>query len=161
MPLATTASMIHFLEQARLLSGSQLAEVKSSFSKLGQPQQFAQALLNRGWLTSFQAKYLLNGRAAELVVGPYILLEPLGQGGVGHVFKARHRDRVIALKLLRPDLVKDCEAVQRFSREIEVGSQVCHPNIVQALDAGQVGPSHFLATEYVDGPDMERLGLVR
>jgi serine/threonine protein kinase len=157
MPLATTANMIDCLVEAKLLSGPQLAEVKNSLSRVGQPQQLAHALINRGWLTSFQAKYLLNGRGAELVLGPFVILEPLGQGGAGQVFKARHRDRVIALKLLRPELVKDREAVQRFCREIEVGSQVCHPNIAQTVDAGQIGATHYLAIEYVDGPNLERL----
>src|ERR1700730_9076621 len=98
MPLSTTAGMIDCLEQANLLSEPQMADLRRSFAKVGQPQQVAQTLINRGWLTTFQARHLLNGRGADLVLGTYIILEPLGKGGSGQVFKARQRDRVVALK---------------------------------------------------------------
>jgi serine/threonine protein kinase len=70
------------------------------------------ALVERGWLTAYQGKLLLLGRGGELVLGAYTILDRLGEGGNGQVFKARHRamNRLVALKLLRPDAVSDAEA---------------------------------------------------
>jgi Protein kinase domain len=92
-------------------------------------------------------------------IGPYLLLDRLGEGGNGQVFKARHQamQRVVALKILREELLADAEAVGRFYREIEVVSQIAHPNIVHAYDAGPIGASLVLAMEYIDGVDLDRL----
>ena len=69
----------------------------------------AAELARRGWLTPFQANQLVQGRGQELVVGPYVLIERLGEGGAGLVFKALHRkmQRIVALKFIRRELVRD------------------------------------------------------
>jgi serine/threonine-protein kinase len=91
--------------------------------------------------------------------GPYLLLEKLGEGGNGTVYKARHQamKRVVALKVVRKELLGDAEVVGRFYREIEVLSQISHPNIVHAYDAGPIGGDLVLAMEFVDGIDLDRL----
>jgi serine/threonine-protein kinase len=66
-------------------------------------------------------------------------------------------NRLVALKLIRRELVADAEVVARFLREIQVVSQLSHPNVVHAYDAGPVGPTYFLAMEYVEGIDLGRL----
>src|SRR5207253_2163580 len=92
-------------------------------------------------------------------LGPYLVLERLGAGGAGQVFKARHQlmQRTVALKVIRRELLTDAEAVSRFHREIQVISQLTDANVVQAYDAGQLGPGYFLAMEYVEGIDLARL----
>ncbi|MBY0524870.1 MAG: protein kinase [Gemmataceae bacterium] len=94
-----------------------------------------------------------------MVLGPYTILDRLGEGGSGQVFKARHRamNRLVALKLLRADVLADAEVVARFYREIEVASQISHPNIVHALDAGPINNRLVLAMELVDGVSLDRL----
>ena len=74
------------------------------------------------------------------MLGPYVLLERLGEGGMGAVFKARHRNlgRVVALKVIRKDRLAQPEAVKRFQREIRAAAQLSHPNIVLAFDADEV-----------------------
>jgi eukaryotic-like serine/threonine-protein kinase len=101
----------------------------------------------------------MQGRGAELMLGPYLLLERLGEGGAGQVFKARHQkmNREAAIKLIRKELLADAEVVGRFYREIQLVSQLDHPNIVHAYDAGPAGPTHFLAMEYVEGSDLGKL----
>ncbi|HEX5273224.1 MAG TPA: serine/threonine-protein kinase, partial [Gemmataceae bacterium] len=102
---------------------------------------------------------LRAGRGNELVLGQYVILSLLGQGGMGKVLKARHRlmDRVVALKVIRPNLLAEPRAVSRFHREIKAVSRLSHPNIVAAFDANQVGNTHFLVMEYVEGTDLQRL----
>jgi serine/threonine-protein kinase len=80
---------------------------------------------------------------------------------MGQVFKARHRTlgRIVALKVLRKQMLKNTVAVRRFRREVQAIAQMAHPNIVRALDADEVGGSLHLAMEYVEGQDLA--GLIR
>src|SRR5262249_22157520 len=96
----------------------------------------------------------------ELLNHPrYEILEKLGQGGMGVVYKARHRlmNRIVALKVLRPRLLRRPASVERFLREFKNAGQLTHPNIVHAYDAEQAGQTHFLAMEYVPGISLARL----
>lgn len=95
----------------------------------------------------------------QTVIGPYQVLKKLGQGGMGAVYQARHvkLDKLVALKVLAPHLVDNAEAVQRFEREMKAVGKLEHPNIVRAMDAGQIGNTHYLVMEYVPGIDLQRL----
>jgi serine/threonine protein kinase len=160
-PLHSVAALLDELQQTQLLSPGQWSELGPAdvHKQFADPKALAGSLLKRGWLTAYQVNQLLQGRAHDLVLGPYQLLERLGEGGAGQVFKARHQkmDRVVALKIIRKELLSDGEAVARFYREIEVVSRLDHPNVVHAYDAGPVGATHFLAMEYVEGTDLGRL----
>ena len=92
-------------------------------------------------------------------IGPYELIEPLGHGGMGLVYLARHRklDRLVAMKLL-PAHHQTAEARIRFEREILAAGRLQHPAIVSATDAGQFGDMDYLVMEYVRGMDLGRLG---
>ena len=116
-------------------------------------------LLRRGWLTRFQLTEIERGRGKDLVCGQYVLLEGLGEGGMGRVFKARHRrmKRVVALKFIHKHLLTHPLAVQRFYREIEAVARLSHPNIVMAFDADEIDGTHFFVTEYVEGVDLRTL----
>jgi hypothetical protein len=89
----------------------------------------------------------------------YELLGPLGRGGMGEVYRARHLalDREVALKVIRPHLLADPDAVERFRREARAAGRLRHPNIVTVYDAGSVAGLHFLAMEYVAGTNLARL----
>lgn len=80
----------------------------------------------------------------------------IGKGGMGDVYKARHRmmNRAVALKVIRPELVSRPEAVVRFQREVTTAAQLSHPNIVTAHDAEQADGVHYLVMEYVDGIEL-------
>ena len=95
-------------------------------------------LRQRGWLSAFQVESVLKGKVLDLQRGPYLLLDRLGEGGMGEVYKARHQlmNRVVALKVIRKDLLADPSNERRFLREIQAAAQLSHPNIVMALDAG-------------------------
>ncbi|MDT9121230.1 protein kinase, partial [Escherichia coli] len=83
--------------------------------------------------------------------GPYRLLERIGEGGMGQVFKARHEHlhRIVALKVIRKDKLSQPHALDRFRREARAAAQLSHPNIVTVYDASQTGGTQYLAMEYV------------
>jgi len=159
MGITSSTELLRELEGQHLLKPLQLQELTAR-GGTREPKALAQDLVRRGWLTEFQAKLLLQGRGRELVLGPFHLLDQLGEGGMGQVFKARHHElqRVVALKILKTELIHDAEAVARFYREIKLASQLKpHPHLVQVHDAGPLGATHFLAMEYVEGIDLDRL----
>jgi tRNA A-37 threonylcarbamoyl transferase component Bud32 len=119
----------------------------------------AERLVNFGWLTAYQARRLLFGQAGELTLGAYHLLEPLGTGGMGCVFKARHvlMNRLVAIKRIRPDVVHDPDAVRRFRLEMRAAAKLNHPNVVTVHDAEEVNGSLFLVMELCEGVTLNEL----
>ncbi len=111
---------------------------------------------------SFVAGQSLDAEIAPPVVGEvgqYRLLEKLGQGGMGTVYKALHTSlkRLVALKVLPTERMKNQQAVDRFHREMEAVGQLDHSNIVRATDAGEIDDMHYLVMELVDGIDLSAL----
>jgi serine/threonine-protein kinase len=118
-----------------------------------------QALLERAWLTPFQVSEIQRGRGKPLTLGPYVVLGQLGQGSTGTVFKARHSRmrRLAAVKLLHPGVLDRFGGIDRFLREVQTAARLDHPNVVHAYDADFTAEAHYLAMEYVEGPDLRRL----
>lgn len=89
----------------------------------------------------------------------YQIEELIAKGGMGEVFKAKHRmmDRTVALKVISQQLTRNPEAVERFHREVKTAAHLSHKNIVTAYDAEQAQGVHFLVMEYVDGVDLAEL----
>ena len=89
----------------------------------------------------------------------YEIVEPIAQGGMGKVFKATHRmmDRTVALKVIKNELMRNTEVVERFHREVKAAAQLSHPNIVTAYDAEQANGIHLLVMEYVKGTTLADL----
>ncbi|WP_254053899.1 protein kinase domain-containing protein [Singulisphaera sp. GP187] len=123
------------------------------------PEELARGLVRFKRLTEYQAGALLQGKSKGLVIDKYLILDKLGAGGMGMVFKALHRriKRVVALKVLPPSFAKDETAVRRFHREAEAVAKVSHPNVVAVLDADEFNGLHFFAMEYSAGKDLKRL----
>ena len=117
----------------------------------------ATQLVKLGILTNYQAQQLKQGRT-KLNLGPYVITDWLGQGGMGQVFVAVHRmmDRKVAIKVL-PQSKSTPEAISSFKREIQTQAKLDHRNLVRAYDAGHDGNVYFLVTEYVPGTDLRRL----
>jgi eukaryotic-like serine/threonine-protein kinase len=91
-----------------------------------------------------------------LVAVRYEILEVLGEGGMGAVYKARDRElgRVVALKVIRPELAVNPDILQRFKQEILLSSKVTHRNVVRIYDLGEAEGFKFITMEYVDGKDL-------
>jgi serine/threonine protein kinase len=92
-------------------------------------------------------------------VGPYELIESLGNGSMGAVYLARHRQlgKQVAIKLLSPRPFRNDQFTARFQREIRAAGALNHPSIISATDAGQSDNVHFLVMEYIDGMDLSQL----
>jgi serine/threonine protein kinase len=159
MPVDTIADFTSMLAQGRLLGPPQLEEIATHLqSRFPEPRALAAELLRRDWLTPFQVNQLFKGRGEDLLLGSYVLLERLGAGGMGEVYKARNwkLGKIVALKLIRPERLRDNEMLRRFQREVRAAAQLNHPNVVHAYDCDEADGKHFLVLEFVDGIDLAR-----
>jgi serine/threonine protein kinase len=152
-------TLFNHLRKSGLLSGQALDEAAARFADTVQGEAITRVLIADGLLTAFQAKKLLAGKTKSLHLGPYRILDQLGRGATGTVFKAMHRNmgRVVAIKVLHPRLLEDRAVLNLFRREVRAVAQLHHPGIAVAYDAGVVKGKHFLVMEYVDGPSLQRL----
>jgi serine/threonine protein kinase len=148
-----------------LLDAERLDEAKAALRAAGEgagsaksaDRRLADQLIHAGLLNPWQAKQLLDGRT-KFTLGPYRIIDSLGQGGMGHVYKAKDPllDRVVAVKVLPRDRSTP-EAVANFDREIQLLASFNHPKLVRALDAGHDGNVYYLVLEYVAGSDLRKL----
>jgi serine/threonine protein kinase len=159
MNVRTIPELLRALSRADILDPEQQQELRTLSVRYQEPHALARALLERGWLTPFQVNQLLQGNAHDLRRGAYLLLERLGKGGMGQVYKARHRQlgRIVALKVIHKEQTANPLAIRRFCREIQAMGQLAHPNIVMAFDAGGEAGQHFVTMEYVTGVDLGQL----
>jgi len=97
--------------------------------------------------------------AGTIIAGRYEILEPVGQGGMATVFRARRLvdGSVVAVKVLHEHYAHDREFVERFQREARAASALHHPHIVPVLDSGTDGRVHYIVMEFVEGTDLKRL----
>jgi eukaryotic-like serine/threonine-protein kinase len=141
-----------------LIEPAELLALERAWGRNQRPktgQELAQALINAGKLTPFQAAEIFAGRTG-LVLGNYVILDRIGAGGMGQVFKARHRlmDRVVALKTLPDQASAGEDSIARFRREVLSAAKLSHPNIVAAYDADVSGKVHFLVMEFIEGQNL-------
>ena len=111
-----------------------------------------QAVQSRA-LTLWQAQQLIAGRTSGFKVDRYVLLDLIGQGGMGRVYLAQDTrlNRQVALKILSPERVNNPRAIARFQREARVGAQLQHENLVRIYDFGESSGRYFLVMEYIEG----------
>jgi WD40 repeat protein/serine/threonine protein kinase len=157
MPVAQSAALVQMLRRLRLLNTAQLGEVESTLGgEFPDPKQLVAELARRSWLTRYQADELLAGRGNLLLLGSYVLVAPVGEGGMGQVFKARQwkLERIVAVKVIHQERLGSADAARRFQREIRAAAQLDHPNIVRAIDADEIEGRHLFVMEYVEGVDL-------
>lgn len=119
-------------------------------------EAIAERLIAAGKLTPFQTEAVRQRRFEELVIGNYQVLDRLGAGAMGTVYKACHKrmKRVVAIKVLSRSVGQSEKLVRRFQREVEAVARLSHPNIVMAHDADEAEVGHFLVMEFVNGRDL-------
>ncbi len=159
MAAATISTFVEGLFQSQLLDAEQQDEVLRLQETMQNARELAQDLLRREWLTAYQINQIFQGKGQELILGPYLLLLRIGEGGMGQVFKARQKmlNRVVALKVIRKECLSNPKVILRFQREIRAAGQLSHPHIVRAYDADQVNGTYYIAMEFIDGVDLAKL----
>lgn len=144
-----------------LMTQEQLDAFRGSLpesSRDGKVSTLVRELVSSRKLTAFQAKRIVEGDPYGLILGNNVLEERIGAGGMGEVFKARHRrmNRIVAVKVLNSRSTSDY-SLKRFQREMEAAAQLIHPNIVTAYDADDHDGTHFIVMEFVDGLDLSEM----
>ncbi|MBI5757121.1 MAG: serine/threonine protein kinase [Planctomycetales bacterium] len=148
---------VRHLTDSGLMSVEDIAAARSR--QPDDTQEFARELVRQKKLTRFQAEQIYLGKGQSLVLGNYVILDRLGEGGMGMVFKAEHKrmKRLVALKVVTTSKLDSPDAVRRFRREVEAAAKLSHPNIVAAHDADEAKGAHFLVMEFVDGDNLSHL----
>jgi len=147
------------LEKSQLLTVAQMQLLRKQLvgNKLT-TEGLANTLVGQKHLTVWQAKQLLKGQTGFLL-DHYRLLDPIGRGGMGHVFRglnSRTKD-VVAVKVMAKKLAGNQALVSRFRREIRANAKLNSRHIVKSLDAGRVGKTDFMVMEYVNGDQVDRI----
>jgi len=150
---------VQTLSDSGLMTKQEVQQLVGGLSEADKPktgEEMAKLLFRQGKLTKYQTESVYKGRAKGLILGDYVLLEQIGEGGMGQVFRAQHRrmKRIVALKVLSADVTNSDQASARFQQEVEVAARLVHSNIVTAFDAGETNKTHFLVMEYVAGKDL-------
>jgi eukaryotic-like serine/threonine-protein kinase len=153
------------LAEIGLLTPADVSQVVEALPPERRPQDtlaLIRELVRVHRLTTYQAQQVYQGKGKGLLLGNYLVLDKIGQGGMGVVLKAEHKRmrRIVALKLirLRTKGTKGQEATaRRFHREVEAAAKLIHPNIVTAFDADEADGVSFLVMEFVDGVDLSTL----
>lgn len=152
--------VLALIDSAELIDKATCTKLSGQVASLEEDAEgFVRKLVKAGLLTQFQAVGVYQLKTAGLRLGPYLLLDRLGAGGVGAVYKARHlqRSEIVAVKVLNPAALRSSEHVRRFRREAEAALRLTHPNIVRALEVGDAGSRHYLVMEWIDGTDLSSL----
>jgi hypothetical protein len=110
-------------------------------------------------LTFWQAQQLLAGRSSGYRIDRYLLLDSIGQGGMGRVYLAQDTrlNRPVALKILSAERLSKPRAIARFEREARVGAQLQHENLVRIYDFGESNGRRYLVMEYIEGKTIATL----
>ena len=165
-PIMTTEAISGFLQAIRsscILSERQLEKLEGNLADReypSEPAEFFSRLVKDGILTEYQARQIHKGKSEGLNFGSYVILEFLGKGTMGKVYKARHRmmGRDVALKILDSRYVSTrTRSLARFQREMQLVGRLDHANVVRAFDADRVADCHFIAMEYAAGFTLEDL----
>ena len=119
--------------------------------------KLAKHAVELNFITRYQAEQLKRGRNV-FNLGEYLILEDIGKGGMGHVFKAEHAmlGRIEAIKVL-PQEKSTPEAIARFQHEIRAHAKLDHPNLARLTYAGRTASRWYFVTEYVPGSDLRKL----
>ncbi|WP_417393282.1 protein kinase domain-containing protein [Gimesia sp.] len=160
-PLSLEQCQQRIVEEG-ILSQGDLTELQTS-AGAGQSCQTSEdltaLLVQSGKMTAYQSDVLLSGEERRLLIADYLILEPIGSGGMGTVYKAMHRrmKRIVALKVIRSDLQNIPDRLKRFEREVQTAARLSHPHIVTAYDAGEDQGIHYLICEYIDGESLSQM----
>jgi serine/threonine-protein kinase len=159
---AQEAQALGYVTEAQVEEAFRLQRIMAQDLKID--ERLEGILLKRGWLAEDQARRVrarIEPEGSKNEIEGYRLLERIGRGAMGTVYKALHLglQRHVAIKVLHQDLAADSTQVERLKSEAKLLASLDHPNILRALDAGESNGFPFVVTEFVEGETLrERLG---
>src|SRR5438046_6177090 len=150
---------VYELRRSNLIDRGQLDQVVSEFLKRtprGEPEALADYLVEQGVLSQFQADRILTNKAAGLVLGPYTLMDAIGTGSMGTVYKASNKtdNQLYAVKVLPR---RSMWNVRLARRQVRSFGGFSHPAVVPFVDVGTAGGLHYLVWPLAEGTTLEAL----
>ncbi len=158
--------LVSLLVERALVTQDQIAEarrIQQQMESMGlRARSVPDVLVEKGWLDGTDLESLqkdLHTVEGRDQVAGYKLLELVGRGSMGAVYKAKQLslDRVVALKVLDPELARDEAYVARFLKEARAVARLSHTNLVSGIDVGEEGGVRYLAMEFADGVTLARV----
>jgi eukaryotic-like serine/threonine-protein kinase len=164
MPAASAKEFGNTVRESKLVSDDRVrSQIQKLYASAGDAeptaQQLAVQMLEAHLLTKYQASHLLAGRTQGFFFENYVVLDRIGRGSMGKVYKAKDRrlGRHVALKILRRDLTNTPKLVARFKREGSAGARLEHPNVVRTYDLGKWRDLYYIVFEYIEGVNLKAL----
>ncbi|MCA1685772.1 MAG: serine/threonine protein kinase, partial [Planctomycetia bacterium] len=156
---AVPLDLLPVIRESGVLTDRQFAEVRAKVHGGDFPSDslaLAARLVEENVLTEYQTKRFLANKSHGLLVGRYVILDRLGSGSMGRVYKAHHlmMDRLVAIKVIAPEIVSNERVVARFQREMKLVGRLDHPNVIRAFDADQINRVLYIVMEYVQGQSL-------
>src|SRR5712664_3289446 len=147
------------LRRSNLIDRGQLDQVVGEFlgkNPRAEPPALAEYLVGQGILSQFQADRLLQGKTQGFVLGPFTLMDALGAGSMGTVYKAvsKNDNKVYAVKVLPR---RSMWNVRLARRQVRAFGQFSHPTVVPFLDVGTSGGLHYLVWAFVAGETLDSI----
>ena len=155
MPVALK-TFLSQLSSSGIVPNEKLKVVVSEKVSFADGEALAQDMIKSRLLTKYQAEQILGGKGKSLTMGKYQILEKIGAGGMGQVYKAFHSgtERIVAIKMILKKGKIDPEVVKRFEREVKAAAKLVHSNIITVFDADQADGRIFMVMEYIKGDDL-------
>jgi serine/threonine protein kinase len=162
--MATNTSVRDFctlLAKSKLLPAEEIEVLHKRWkdeTRAGDDQvdSFSKFVVSRHHLTDWQAAMVRRGRADGFFLGGYKILDRIGKGQMGGVYKAIHGlGQIVALKILPASRAKDQHTLGRFQREARLLTQLDHPNVVRAFHVGETGGINFIVMEFLEGETLD------
>ncbi|HEV3121295.1 MAG TPA: serine/threonine-protein kinase [Isosphaeraceae bacterium] len=155
----TPVDLLPVIRKSGVLTDKQFDELRANVLSGDYPNDshmLADRLVKEKLLTEYQVHRFLSNKSHGLTVGRYVILDRVGSGSMGRVYKATHRlmGRVVAIKIIAPEIVTNERVVARFQREMRLVGRLDHPNVVRAYDADQIERILYIVMEYVPGESL-------
>src|SRR5262249_38234422 len=140
MSIVTADDLMRALKGSGLLTAEEVRAASEEIASLGNDMQaILRRLVDREFASGYQLRKVINGKAKELFVGQYVIVDKLGEGGMGRVYRAKlgRNGPHVALKVVRSSLIANPVIRGRYEREAQAAKALKHPNVVGLLDAGE------------------------
>jgi eukaryotic-like serine/threonine-protein kinase len=160
-PVTSVTQFVNALVRSKLRTEAELLTMFQQWQKIGKKtdndvEDFRKFLVESKTLSEYQAALVQRGREDGFFIGEYVILDRIGSGQSGGVYKAAHKSgQILAVKVLPGSKARDPNMLNRFLREGRLLTQLDHPNVVRAYQVGSANGIQFIAMDYLDGETLD------